>query len=49
MPTAICTFRVKPDSLDAFLGLQHELHGFTDQVHAVTGAEGVQQIGHGRL
>lgn len=21
MPTAICTFRVKPDSLDAFLGL----------------------------
>jgi hypothetical protein len=29
--------------------LQHQLHGIADQVHAVTGAERVQQIGHGRL
>jgi hypothetical protein len=29
--------------------LQHESNGLADQVHAVTGAERVQQLGHGRL
>jgi hypothetical protein len=33
--------------LDEFL--QHELHRVADQIHAVTGTERVQELGHGRL
>jgi hypothetical protein len=41
-----------PDRLGGFgfdQFLHHNPHGLADQIHAVTGTERLEQLGHGRL